>query len=412
MTSRLACTGASAFKSIATCRCARRSSFNRKRGAGCSRLPNSASCWTASTPSCSPQSRTQDGPSVSRARNTSGCSHRSIMAFSSPTRCRGAASLDHGACATGAGMRPTPGAAAPQLLLHELLHGLVLGKSAEHVAVFVSRDAFRQMAVRPFLGDEGRHLTVFDAADPDALPERHIEFLARLRIGRVENVVAVDVEAARPAELPPFGEKFSILVEDLNAVIRAVSDEQSPARVHGESMGHVEFALSLARFAPGLGEFSVLRELHDARVRLSPCPSATKMSPLGATTTSDGPLKVSGPSPATPGLPSVISTFPSELNLMTVWPLPLPPLPSVTQTLPSRSANRPCGQLIMPAPKLVTNLPEASNFWIGAIFEPSQVFAPHRSNTQTLVPSRSTSTPIACPHARPSGSFAQFSSAR
>src|SRR5258707_13339453 len=66
----------------------------------------------------------------------------------------------------------------------------------------------------------------------------------------------------------------------------------------------------------------------------SPCPSATKMSQLGATRTSDGPLKVSGPSPATPGLPSVISTFPSELNLMTVWPLPLPPLPSVTQTLP------------------------------------------------------------------------------
>jgi len=111
----------------------------------------------------------------------------------------------------------------------------------------------------------------------------------------------------------------------------------------------------------------------------SPCPSATKMSPLGATRTSDGPLKVSGPSPATPGLPSVISTFPSELNLVTVWPFPLPPLPSVTQMLPSRSAKSPCGQLIMPAPKLVTNLPKASNFWIGAISEPSQVFAPHRS---------------------------------
>src|SRR5215472_15941764 len=104
----------------------------------------------------------------------------------------------------------------------------------------------------------------------------------------------------------------------------------------------------------------------------SPCPSATKMSPLGATKTSDGPLKVSDPSPATPGLPRVIKTFPSELNLTTVWPLPLPPLPSVTQTLPSRSANRPCGQLIMPPPKLVTNLPEASNFWIGGILEPSR----------------------------------------
>src|SRR5215475_9859506 len=89
----------------------------------------------------------------------------------------------------------------------------------------------------------------------------------------------------------------------------------------------------------------------------SPCPSATKMSPLGATRTSDGPLKVSGPSPATPGLPSVISTFPSGLNLITVWPLPLPSLPSVTQTLPSRSANRPCGQLIMPPAKLRSPAP-------------------------------------------------------
>src|SRR5262249_52417817 len=46
-----------------------------------------------------------------------------------------------------------------------------------------------------------------------------------------------------------------------------------------------------------------------------PCPSATKISPFGAVTTSHGRLKVSGPSPATPALPSVISTFPSGLNL-------------------------------------------------------------------------------------------------
>ena len=62
-----------------------------------------------------------------------------------------------------------------------------------------SRHAFRHVEVQPFFRDEGRHLAVFDAADPDALPEQHIEFLARLGIGRVENVVAVDVEAARPA---------------------------------------------------------------------------------------------------------------------------------------------------------------------------------------------------------------------
>src|SRR5262249_47932908 len=40
-------------------------------------------------------------------------------------------------------------APALRLILHELLHGLVLSKSTEHVAVFVSRDAFRHVGVRP-----------------------------------------------------------------------------------------------------------------------------------------------------------------------------------------------------------------------------------------------------------------------
>ena len=80
----------------------------------------------------------------------------------------------------------------------------------------------------------------------------------------------------------------------------------------------------------------------------SPWPSAMKMSPFGATRTSDGPLSSSWPLPATPGLPSVISTRPSGLNLIAVSPLPLPAWPSVTQTLPSRSMPSPCGQLIRP----------------------------------------------------------------
>src|SRR6266704_503910 len=60
-----------------------------------------------------------------------------------------------------------------------------------------------------------------------------------------------------------------------------------------------------------------------------PCPSATKMSPFGAVVTSDGRLKVSGPSPATPALPSVSKTFPLALNLTTWWPLPSFPSASV-----------------------------------------------------------------------------------
>src|SRR5262249_58625400 len=55
------------------------------------------------------------------------------------------------------------------------------------------------------------------------------------------------------------------------------------------------------------------------------CPSATKMSPLGATSTADGALNSSGPLPAIPALPSVSSTLPSGLNdLMTLAVLAQP----------------------------------------------------------------------------------------
>src|ERR1700733_4455840 len=69
----------------------------------------------------------------------------------------------------------------------------------------------------------------------------------------------------------------------------------------------------------------------------------------------------------------------------------------------------PCGKTNSPAPKLVTALPAASNLMIGARAEPAQELAPQRSATHTLVPSRSMSTALVEPHARPSGSVAQFS---
>ena len=89
----------------------------------------------------------------------------------------------------------------------------------------------------------------------------------------------------------------------------------------------------------------------------SPWPSAMKMSPFGATRTSDGLLNSSGPLPATSGLPSVISRWPSGANCVTVWFLP-----SVTQTVPSGAANSPCGHLNKPEPKLTSKRPAASNF--------------------------------------------------
>ena len=140
-----------------------------------------------------------------------------------------------------------------------------------------------------------------------------------------------------------------------------------------------------------------------------PCPSATKISPFGAVSTSDGRLKVSGPSPGTPARPSVKRTFPSALNFTTWWPLPSFPSASVTHTLPALSMWMPWGNANIPAPKLLRNLPDGLSLTSGAAFEPMQEFAPHRSNTQMLL-LRSISIALVCPHFLPSGSFPQPSS--
>jgi hypothetical protein len=45
-----------------------------------------------------------------------------------------------------------------------------------------------------------------------------------LRIGHIDHVVLVDGDVARPAELLPFGDEFSIRLENLHAVVGAVGD--------------------------------------------------------------------------------------------------------------------------------------------------------------------------------------------
>src|SRR5580704_8550396 len=139
------------------------------------------------------------------------------------------------------------------------------------------------------------------------------------------------------------------------------------------------------------------------------CPSATKMSPLGATTTSVGAPNVSEPVPLTPALPSVIKTLPSGLSLKTCKPL-VPSFDassSVTHTLPCLSTKKPWGNTNIPAPQCLNSLPEVSNSRIGSSFESPQLFAPHRSYAH-MFPSGPMSTPAVDPHFRPSGNCAQF----
>ena len=59
---------------------------------------------------------------------------------------------------------------------------------------------------------------------------------ARLRVDRVQHVVARDEQSADPAELLELLEELAVLVEDLNPMVAAIGHEQASARVERERM--------------------------------------------------------------------------------------------------------------------------------------------------------------------------------
>src|SRR5208282_349363 len=153
------------------------------------------------------------------------------------------------------------------LILDELLQVHVGGEAAEHVAVLVGSHTLRHFCFWVRQSDKGGHLAVLDAADADTLPKRRVDFFTRLRVGDIDDVVA-DIDTARPAELLPFRQEFSILVENLDSAVGSVGDKQTAGGIHGETVGHVEFALCRSMVAPRFDEFAVLREFDDTVVRL------------------------------------------------------------------------------------------------------------------------------------------------
>ena len=137
---------------------------------------------------------------------------------------------------------------------------------------------------------------------------------ARLGVGDVEHVVLVDEDAARPAELRPLVDELAVLVEDLDAVVAAVADEQAALRVERERVRLVELARRRCRTCPNvLMQLAGLVELENPRRRARRCWRGlrTRRSRRSALViTSFGWKKYSGALPP-PGLPSVSSTFPS-----------------------------------------------------------------------------------------------------
>jgi len=93
-----------------------------------------------------------------------------------------------------------------------------VGVAAIDISGIVDRDRFKAVDLDRFQ-NERRDLTVLDAANPDAQLVRRIAFVRRV-VRHVENVVLVNEQPARAAELFPLQEIFSVLVERLDAVAR------------------------------------------------------------------------------------------------------------------------------------------------------------------------------------------------
>ena len=114
------------------------------------------------------------------------------------------------------------------------------------------------------LGNKGRDLAVLDAADPDAILEARIRLIGRLRIVDVDHVVFVYGDVARPAEILPFGDEFTVRLENLNTVVSAVGHIDPSRRIERDAMGCVDLARRRAVLAPSDDEFPIVGELHDA----------------------------------------------------------------------------------------------------------------------------------------------------
>jgi hypothetical protein len=141
-----------------------------------------------------------------------------------------------------------------------LFQHLATNDSAVDVACRVDTAAFGAAVLfggRFHILDEVFHRAVAGAADADAfLPARFV-FAPGFGIGDVHSVVFGDVDAAGTAELRPGVDVIAVLIEDLNAIVGTIADEETPARIDGDGVGRKEFAGARAFVPPGLDGLAV-----------------------------------------------------------------------------------------------------------------------------------------------------------
>src|SRR5215470_16496573 len=149
-----------------------------------------------------------------------------------------------------------------------------LGAVQAHIDVAVVIDGYglaplsgpSGLAFRERGGNEGGHRSVTGAADREPAPEAAIDSPSRFGIHAIENVVLVDEEAARAPKLFPLGDEVAVLIEDFDAVVAAVGDEQAAGRIHRQRMRQRKLPRAAAALAPCGDELAFFGELHDSGI--------------------------------------------------------------------------------------------------------------------------------------------------
>jgi len=138
-------------------------------------------------------------------------------------------------------------------------------------------------------------------SDPYALVRRHIQKLGRRWFARA-----------------PLIKKLTVFIENLNAMVGAVRHKNSMSlRIEDNAVHRVEISWThVVRGVRSLSQaIKYLPSLSNLTTRVFPYPSVTNIVPSGSQLMKVGRLKCFSSSPATFGVPSVLTTcFPSCVN--------------------------------------------------------------------------------------------------
>jgi hypothetical protein len=115
-------------------------------------------------------------------------------------------------------------------VLHVFLQVLGANLGSVDGAAAICSHAFGaagHLVIRIYLGiwNEGSDRAGCGAPDSDTSPPARVICAPRFRIGYIDDVVLIDEDSAWPPELRPLRDEGPILVENLNAVVSAIANE-------------------------------------------------------------------------------------------------------------------------------------------------------------------------------------------